>query len=117
MTLISLKVDAEEDDWPIIEWSAGDDYIVGPSSGGAFRGDDYHDWGYQSDLDKGLTFEFNDNVLTVASEYGVITAENISNIYGTRGDDTIIGDENYQNFRGDGGYDTYTGFMIGRFDY
>ena len=50
-----------------------------------------------------------DNVLTVASEYGVIKAENIRNIYGSRGDDIMIGNENFQDFRGDGGYDTYIG--------
>ncbi len=111
-----IYVDTEDDDWPVIDWSAGDDYIVGPNSGAAFRGNDYHDWFYQSDLDKGLIFQFNDNVLTVESEYGVITAENIRNIYGTKGNDTIIGDENYQDFRGDGGYDTYTG-GIGRDDF
>ena len=60
---------------------------------------------YQSDLVKGLIFEFDDNVLTVTSEYGEILAENIKNIYGTRGNDTMIGDENYQEFIGEGGND------------
>ena len=94
-----IYVDNEEGDWPIIEWSAGNDYIVGPSTGAALKGKSYHDWSYQSDLEEGLTFEFNDNVLTVASEYGVIKAENIRNIYGSRGDDIMIGNENFQDFR------------------
>ena len=96
-----IYVDSEEGDWPIIKWSAGDDYIVGPTSGAAFRANSYNDWNYEGVSDQGLLFTFDNNVLTVASEYGVITAKNIKNIYGTRGDDTMIGDENYQNFRGD----------------
>ena len=32
-----IYVDNEEGDWPIIEWSAGNDYIVGPSTGAALK--------------------------------------------------------------------------------
>ena len=73
-------VDSEEGDWPIIKWSAGDDYIVGPTSGAAFRANSYNDWNYEGVSDQGLLFTFDNNVLTVASEYGVITAKNIKNI-------------------------------------
>ena len=58
---------------------------------------------------KGLTFEVNEGILTVASDYGVNTVDNISNIYGSRSNDIFIGDENSQNFRGEGGNDTFTG--------
>jgi len=112
----TIYVNGEEGDWPIVEWSAGWDYIVGPSSGGAFRAWNFHNQVYESNLDKGLTFSFiedhvstSDRVLTVNSDYGYVVAENIKHVYGTRGNDIMIGDEYYQNFRGDGGYDTFTG--------
>ena len=105
-----IYVSAEDGDWPVVRWSAGDDYILGPNSGAAFNGSTYNDSYYGNvHSSQGLTFEFNTGILTVASDYGTTTAENIRNVYGTRSDDIFIGDENYQNFRGDGGYDTFTG--------
>ena len=56
------------------------DFIVGPTSGATLKASSYHSVNYQSDLVKGLIFEFDDNVLTVTSEYGEILAENIKNI-------------------------------------
>ena len=105
-----IYVDAEEGDGPVVGWSAGDDYILGPNSGVSFKGSDFNNWHYgNQDSSEGLTFEFNAGILTVASEYGTTTAENVRNVYGTHGNDVFLGDENYQNFRGDGGYDTFTG--------
>ncbi|MDA9973256.1 hypothetical protein N9E51_00190 [Alphaproteobacteria bacterium] len=105
-----IYVNAEEGDWPVVRWSSGDDYILGPNSGAAFNADGYNENYYGNEYSsEGLTFEFNTGVLTVASEYGTTIAENISNVYGTNGNDVFLGDENYQNFRGDGGYDTFTG--------
>jgi Ca2+-binding RTX toxin-like protein len=112
-----LYLSAENGDHPVVRWSPGNDYIVMSSDNDwpSFSASPYHDsyignqfaeYGLPSE---GLTFDFDNGVLTVVSDYGVTTVENARNIYGTRGNDIFIGDENYQNFRGDGGYDTFTG--------
>jgi hypothetical protein len=98
-----------------VEWTSGDDYIMGSKFGGIgdrFKGSNYKfEWGDPTDQVgvKGLTFEFNNGILTVQTDEGLTTAENISRVYGSRFDDVFIGDENYQNFRSEGGSNTYTG--------
>ena len=106
-----VYVNGEGGDWPVVKWSAGDDYIsYQANSGSYFYAGDYNDSPYGNQYSsEGLTFEFNAGILTVASEYGTTTAENVRNVYGTHGNDVFLGDENYQNFRGDGGYDIFTG--------
>ena len=105
-----IYLNSEENDQPIVQWSAGDDYIYGPNSGTYFIAHLYNYWPYDHQANsKGLTFEVNEGILTVASDYGVNTVDNISNIYVSRSNDIFIGDENSQNFRGEGGNDTFTG--------
>ena len=112
-----LYLSAENGDHPVVRWSAGNDYIVMSSDNDwpSFSASNYNDWYFGNQFHEyglpaeGLTFNFNAGVLTVASDYGVTTVENVRNVYGTRGDDVFIGDENYQNFRGDGGYDIFIG--------
>ena len=91
-----------------IMWSAGDDYIVGTETGSMYKGSTYN-YFQETPSEVGLTFQFNDGVLTVNSDYGITTAQNIDRVYGTRFDDVYIGDDNYQNFRGEGGSNTFTG--------
>ena len=98
-----------------VEWSPGNDYIMGSEFGGIgdrFKGSNYKfEWGDPTDQVgvEGLTFEFNNGILTVDTDQGLTTAENISRVYGSRFDDVFIGDEHYQNFRSEGGSNTYTG--------